>query len=448
VLSQHPAWGYVDQSALTPMIARAGIEVLGDNLWALRIPAMACALGVVALTAVLSAELGGGARAQLLAAVGTSSTFVLVCGHVLLTASVDLVVWAAVILCTCRALLRDQPRWWVGAGLAVGIGTYNKQLIVLLLLGLLAGLLLAGPRRVLGDRWLWAGVGIAVLLSVPNLAYQAINGWPELAMARALAAHKGPDDRVLLVPFQLIVLGLTVVPIWVAGLLAAFRRPLWRPVRAVAVAYPVVLLVVLVSGGQPYYPFGLVAFGYAAGCVVVEQWAYRRPARWVAAWVAVGVTVGVAAVVALPLIPVGSLPPAVAAANQTARDSIGWPTYVSEVATVYWSLPATDRARTVLLAQNYGEAGALDKYGPDHHLPNAFSGQNQLFSYGPPPDSASVVVAVGYDSLEQVFTSCTVEGTLDNHLGVDNEEQGRAVQVCREPRGGWAATWPSLRHLD
>jgi hypothetical protein len=210
----------------------------------------------------------------------------------------------------------------------------------------------------------------------------------------------------------------------------------------------VVLLIVLVTGGQPYYPFGLLAFGYAAGCVVVEQWANHRRGRQVAAWAAVAATVAVAAVVALPLIPVGSLPPAVAAANQTARDSIGWPTYVDEVAAVYGSLPATDQANTALLAQNYGEAGALDKYRPDHHLPTAFSGQNQLYFYGPPPDAATVVVAVGYDSLDQVFTACTVAGTLDNHLGVDNEEQGRSIQVCRGPRGGWTTIWPTLKHLD
>lgn len=93
LLSLHPAWGYVDQSPMTPMIIRAGIWVFGDNLWALRVPAMLCALGAVTLTALLAAELGGGGRAQLLAAAGISSTFVFIAGHILLTASPDLLAW-------------------------------------------------------------------------------------------------------------------------------------------------------------------------------------------------------------------------------------------------------------------------------------------------------------------------------------------------------------------
>jgi Dolichyl-phosphate-mannose-protein mannosyltransferase len=82
----------------------------------------------------------------------------MVLGHVMLTATVDFALWAAVLLVIARALLRQEPRWLV-AGILVGISTYNKLLIVLLLLSLLAGLLIVGPRQVFASRWLWAGAG-------------------------------------------------------------------------------------------------------------------------------------------------------------------------------------------------------------------------------------------------------------------------------------------------
>lgn len=446
ILSMHPAWGYVDQSPLTPMVVRAGIWALGDNLWAVRVPAMLFALGAVALTALLAAELGGGSRAQLLAAAGISSTFVFIAGHILLTASPDMPAWLGFILFASRALLRNRPRWWLAAGIVAGLASYNKWLIALLLIGFLAGLLLSGPRRALAGRWLWAGVLAAVVVGAPNFIYQLTAGWPEVTMAGALANDKGGGDRAYFVPFQFILLGFTVAPIWVAGFTALFRRREWRPVRAFAWAYSAVCLIVLATGGQPYYTFGMLAFAYAAGSVVAVQWARDRAVRRAGLWAAVGVAAAMAVVVALPVIPAASLPPVIATVNQTARDSVGWPAYVAEVARVYGALTPAERAHTVLLAQNYGEAGALDRFGPGLGLPAVFSGHNQLHAYGPPPAAATTAISVGFDDLSADFSSCTVEARLDNGEGVQNEEQGRAVMVCRGLRAPWAALWPGMQH--
>src|SRR5213595_2998997 len=168
VLAGHPAWGYVDQPPLTPMLAKLGIALFGDHLWSIRVWSIGCAVAAVLLVAALTREFGGGTGAQVLAAVGSCSSLVLVGGHLLSTASVDLVVWLLVILFAVRALLRRAPRWWLAAGVAAGLGLSNKQLVVLLLIGLLAGLLIAGPRAELRSPWLWAGAGIALLLGAPN----------------------------------------------------------------------------------------------------------------------------------------------------------------------------------------------------------------------------------------------------------------------------------------
>jgi 4-amino-4-deoxy-L-arabinose transferase-like glycosyltransferase len=449
MLASHPAWGYVDQPPLTPMLAKVGIAAFGDNFWGIRVPAILCALAMVLVTALLARELGGGPAAQTLAAAGASSTFVFIAGHVLLTASPDFVVWLLVILFATRALLRAQPRWWLAVGLTVGLGLYNKQLIALLLIGLAVGLLIAGPRRELASPWLWAGMAIALLVGLPNLVYQITHHWPEMDMARAIARNKGPGDRVTFIPFQFILLGPPLAPIWLAGLIRLFRDPAWRAIRAVAWAYPVVCVLVLVSGGQGYYTFGLVAFLYAAGSVVTAGWAAGHTGRWAWSVAAVAVTVLVSAFIALPLIPVKSLPSAIPAANQTVQDSIGWPTYVRQVAGVYRALPESDRVHTVLYAGNYGEAGSLDRYGPAYGLPAVYSAQNELYNLGPPPDSATVVVEVNEgEDLGPYFDSCTRAGTLDNGVGVDNEEQGAAITVCRGPHQSWRTIWPHLRRYS
>src|SRR4051812_39298577 len=155
VLGQHPAWGYVDQPPLTPLLVRLSTALFGDSLWAARLPVILLVPAVVPLTALFARELGGGRGAQLLAAVGVCGTFVLVCGHLVLTSSLDLPATGLVLLLVARALLRDEPRWWLWAGLVTGLSLYNKELLPLLLLGLAVGLLTVGPRHVLRSRWLW-----------------------------------------------------------------------------------------------------------------------------------------------------------------------------------------------------------------------------------------------------------------------------------------------------
>ncbi len=104
----------------------------------------------------------------------------------------------------------------------------------------------------------------------------------------------------------------------------------------------------------------------------------------------------------------------------------------------------------VIVAGNYGEAGAVHRYGPAYRLPTVYSGQNELYRYGPPPDSATVAVMVGLPWVADsgLFSSCTRVGTLDDRVGVDNEEQGRPIDVCRYPKRPWHEIWPAFQHYD
>src|SRR5690606_35146677 len=134
--------------------------------------------------------------------------------------------------------------------------------------GLCIGLLAVGPRRLLRDRWVWAGVGIAVLVGAPNLVYQIAHGLPQFTMAGAIAENKGDEARMFFVPFQFILVGPPLAAVWLAGLVGLLRRPQWRPMRSLAVAYLAVCVIVLATGGQFYYPHGLLGALFAAGCVV------------------------------------------------------------------------------------------------------------------------------------------------------------------------------------
>jgi 4-amino-4-deoxy-L-arabinose transferase-like glycosyltransferase len=449
MLGRHPQWGYVDQPPFTPLLTRLCIDLFGDHLWAIRVPGALLLGGAVLVAAAIARDVGGGAVAQSSAAAGVAGVFGLVSAHVASTTTPDLVVWLAVLLFVVRALLHGRDRAWLGAGLVAGLGLYNKQLVVLLLLCLGAGLLLAGPRRALLNRWLWLGVALALLVGLPNVLYQVFNDYPQAHMASAIAADKGADSRTQLVPLQLVLVGPTLVPVWVAGLVVLLRDPRLRPIRALALAYPLMLVVVLVTGGQPYYPLGLVVGLFAIGAVPTERWLRRRRANRWALGVAVAVNVVVAALFALPLLPPDRLGP-IAGVNIVAADQIGWPEYVGQIAGVYAALPAEQQRRAVLFTGNYGEAGALDRYGPAYGLPAVYSGQNELHHYGPPPESATVAIVVSQAPparIDALFGGCEAGAALHNSAGVENEELDARVFVCRRVPS-WRALWPTLQHFD
>jgi MFS family permease len=296
-------------------------------------------------------------------------------------------------------------------------------------------------------------MAVAVLVGAPNLIYQLTHGLPQLTMARTLAEHKGDDSRSQLLPFQIIMLGPPYAPIWIAGLVTLFRQRPLRPIRALAVAYLAMVVVLFLIAGQPYYTIGLQIAIFAIGCGPTVRWVSGHRGRQVLLGVAVLLNVALSLVIALPMVPLKDLKNTpITDVNQTARDQIGWPTYVRQIADVYAALPAADRASAVIITGNYGEHGAIDRYGPRYQLPAVYSGQNALYYLGRPPDTARVALLIVEDAsparVNRGFASCVQEGKLDNGLGIDNEEQSATIWVCRDPRESWATLWPKFQHYD
>lgn len=210
------------------------------------------------------------------------------------------------------------------------------------------------------------------------------------------------------------------------------------------------VIVFLITAGKPYYVCGLYPVLLAAGAPPVLDWAGRGRRRTALVWVAVSLAAAVSAVLILPLVPATALPGTpILAINYDAGETIGWPRFTRTLAAAYHQLSAADQRRAIILTGNYGEAGAVDRFGPAMGLPRAHSGHNGYASWGPPPEGAGPVLAVGIDQqrLRQLFGSVTAVGRIDNGLDVDNDEQGNTIWLCRDLTSSWAAVWPTLLRL-
>jgi 4-amino-4-deoxy-L-arabinose transferase-like glycosyltransferase len=449
VAGAHPDFGYVDQPPLVPLLGRASTLLFGDNLPAQRVPAIVLTVLTLIFAVLAARELGGGGAAQVLTAAGAAAgPYLLASGHILHTVTFDMTVWVAICWLVLRALRTQDDRWWLPIGAVAGVGLLAKHLVVLLGLALLVGLVLAGPRRVLRSGWLWAGLGLAALIAAPNLWWQAVHGWPQFAMAGQISAAEGTLNRLMFAPYQILLQGPLLAPVWIAGLIGLLRRPAWRRFRALGLAYPIASLVVLVTGGQYYYSISLIPVLLAAGFVLAEQWWAPAPSRRTLLITAVAVQLPVAILFALPLVPadrVGSTP--MAALNETIGEQIGWPELATQVAGVYRTVPEAERSNAAILTTEFAVAAAIDRHGPARGLPRAYSGHNSYHGWGRPTDQTSVVITIGMTPTQagRWFATCTPHGQVDNGLGVENRTQGQPILVCREPREPWPSLWPRLR---
>jgi hypothetical protein len=448
---RHLDWSYADQGPLTPLIARAMSAIAPDSLTLLRLPSALAAGAVVLLTGLLARELGGGARAEAIAAGSAAvASIVLFTGHLLSTSTFDLLAWTAVTWLAVRAIRTGDDRLWLVAGVVLGLGLLNKPLPAFLAAGLLAGVVVAGPRGLLRNRYVWAGAAVAVALWSPWIAWQAANDWPQLDIARELSAGGSTSSEPwwAIVPFQFLLISPVLAPVWIAGLVRLLRDPAVRRFRFLAWTWIALAVVFMASAGKPYYLSGLMPALLAAGAVPVDTWLERGRARLRAATVigALALSAAVNVVIALPVLPAADAGPVVNL-NEDVGETIGWPDLARTVARVDRGLP--DPGGAVIVAGNYGEAGALDRYGPGLGLPRVYSGHNAYAGWGRPPDGAAPVIAVGLDGadLSEHLRGCRLVARIDNDAGVENEEQGRPVSVCAGPRRPWAVEWPRMRRL-
>ncbi|WP_432869031.1 ArnT family glycosyltransferase [Microbispora rosea] len=451
VAGRHPAFGYVDQPPLTPLLSAASVGLLGVSPTAVRVlPAVEAAL-VVVLVALISRDLGGSRRAQFLAAVTAAVSGYLAAGHMDTTTGLDLLAWALILWLAVRLLAGADRRLWLAVGLTAGIGLQNKDTLLFLAAGLALGILAARRWDVVRSPWPWAAISIAFLLWAPNLVWQATNGWPQLTMASRIAGYAA-DNRAQIVPLLWLFTGPILFAVSLAGAVWLLRSRNAVPWRAIGIAGPVALVLVVATGGKAYYAIGTAAVFMAAGSIVVDRWLVRGHAGIKGAVFTVAALVSglLIAYLTLPVLPVATYAASTLPATvPDTANQIGWPAFVSTVKGVVAGLPPDERARAVILANDYSEASALDLLGSG--LPPTYSGHNSYWSWGPPPAQRTVVVHVGDwrpTDWSRFFVGCHDVARIDNGLGVPNGEQGKAVSVCTGLKSSWTAMWPGLRTIS
>lgn len=471
--SKHLAWGYVDQPPLVAVAAWLAAPA-GYQLVALRVLPILAAGGTVYLAVRLTKELGGGSFAQMLAGIATLlMPAYLLLGNTLTTTSFEPFFWTLAIFLTIRlvrAQVAARPRLWLALALTLAFGAYARYSIVLLVGSLAAGLLLTKERGTLLTPYALFAAGFTLLLLAPNLAWQAAHGWPFFEVVRGDAAHRPAFANGLALEYrnltnnatafaleQLLYTDPLAVPVWLAGIVAPFRIAALRDLRFIPLAYVVLFLAAVALGAKGYYIIGIYAALLAIGAVAIEGMAVPLRSVLLGALAAVAI---LALPLSLPVLPVEGLVAYTKLLGLTGRDGtpahliqpvfaeeFGWDRLAQDVARVYRALPGDIRARTAIYADTYGDAGALDFFGPRYGLPQAISSQNNYYLWGTHGYDGSTLVAIGatrIDVLRRYFRSVRLMNTSAEPLKWVVEGPA-PIYLCRYPIAPLSEIWPHLR---
>jgi 4-amino-4-deoxy-L-arabinose transferase-like glycosyltransferase len=451
VAGGHPAFGYPDQPPLVPLLSWAMNALATDSLLVLRTPSGLAAGATTVLAALIAREVGGGMRAQIIAAACTATSgFALAVAHLVSTTTFDMLSTTILGWLAVRAVVRDSGPSVLAAGVVVGIGAEAKPQVGLVAAVMFVTLMLVGPRSAMRSWWGAGGAACALVLAAPYFVWQQQHGWPQLTVAGNIAGSQ-EGGRVGFVPFQLVMVSPLLVPVWVAGLLAPFRRTEWRRLRFVPITYLVMAVLYLVGNGHAYYLASLYPLLLGLGGQPTAEWTARAHRRTWGLIAALVLGAAISLFIALPLLPARELQgSAVIALNSAQGETVGWPRFIQTVSDAWRRIPATERRHTAIFTGNYGEAGAIDLLGRADRLPQAYSGHNGFSEWGIPPAGDSRTLLLGYNNpaaAAPYFTHCRTLAVVNNGVGLNNNEQGLPVMLCR-PNGAWRALWPHLRHYD
>ncbi len=466
--ARHLDWGYVDQPPLIALVVHTVQQTLGQALWAIRLPAALAGAGLVVLTGAIARELGGHRFAQGLAALCVFlSPGILAIDHFISMNAFEPLFWMGCAYLFIRIVRTGNGKLWLWFGLLAGLGLENKHSMLIFGFGIAAGLVLTRQRKWLLSPWLWAGGGIALLLFLPNLWWNIQHHFPFLEL-QANIRRSGRDVPLPPLKFlaeEVLTMLPLSLPIWLAGLWYFFFDREGRMYRALGWAWLATAVIIMAMSPRVYYLFPAFPILFAGGAVSWERW-LRTPLRRRAGLAYAGLMILLAALLAPTLLPL--LPPetyiryAEATHLQQPRlemnklgplpqlfaDQFGWDEMTATVAGVYNSLPPDVRSRTAIFGQVYGQAGAIDLFGPKYGLPPAISGHQNYYLWGPRGYSGDSMVVIGdrREKLEKVFRDIHLAAHVDHPYSMPYEHVD--VWYCQGIKEPLDQLWPKLKNWD
>lgn len=465
---EHPAWGYVDQPPLIAWVAWLLQHTIGTSIWAIRLLPALSGAATILMSGLLARELGGRRWSMFVASLAALvAPIALAISHLFTMNAFDPLFWTVLAYLIVRIVETGNQRMWLAVGALAGITMLNKYAVVFWLSGLAVGVILTPLRRSLRKRWVWAGTVLAAGIAMPNFLWQWSNQFPFLELMRNVR-RSGRDIWLPVGPYlkaQAEMLGYVSAILVLFALLFFFSKNGQR-FRALGWAYLVFLVEMIVLHGKMYYLAPVYPMMFAAGAVWMERVTERRRWAWTRPALAMAILTmsGIYAPTVLPLLNVSTLltyqrtlgvqqqkfeNQRQGALPQLYADMFGWQEMAQTVGAYYATLSPQEQRQTAIFANNYGDAGAIDFFGPRYGLPKSIGNHQTYWIWGPRQYTGESLIVLGDDDERNMQTKCasySIIGSAKHPLS--RPDEWLPIYHCRGFKWNLQQIWPSTKHWN
>lgn len=456
--SRHLSIGFVDIPPVVPVLVALNTLIFGDSLTAIHILPSIFSGAAVVMVGLMTKELGGGRNAVIFA--GLCAAFVpvwMVLGTLCTYDFMDQFMIMMLFYLMIRLLKRENPKTWLWIGMVAGLGIMTKPSMVFFIMGIAIGLLLTKHRKQYLTRWPWLGAAIALAIIAPSLIWQISHGFPIakywVRYSEYQTVHFNPGEFILI---QIIVSNVILLPVWGIGLYSFLFGKEGKKYRMLGLVCCVLFVICQITGAKAYLPTPLYAMLIAGGSVSIERFASEKRLRKILmpAYACVIVLISfIQAPVFMPILPLDNLvkyystvgnafgintvkfegysPQDVLPQYVYAR--LDWDTLAEDVAAVYETLPEAERETVTISSEHYGGAGAVDLFGSQYGLPNAFSTSLNyyLFSGDNMHSDTWIVIGQSYRLLKRKFGEVNL---AKNSVSKYRQPHSISIYICRYPK--------------
>jgi hypothetical protein len=457
--ARHLDWGYVEYPPFSPLLGRLVLEIFGISFVPLRFTASLAISLSMYLTGLMALGMGGSRAAAVTAAFASGLSAIAIFNAFFFSyQTFDFFFWVLISYFIVRLIHSQNGRWWLAIGAAIGVGLQNKYSVPFFVLGIAGGVLLTRQRMWLKSKWLWLGAALAVVIFIPNLVWQINHNFVSLEHQADMRSYNIEVGRTadFLISQLYISSNPASIPLWLFGLYFALFARDGEKYRILGWMYVIPLAAFMAASGRfyymaPTYPM-LIALGAARLIHRIGAEETRASGVWTKVQYGSLVFAGAAMfVMMVPFAPPGSpIWRFNYAINPEVSEQLGWPELVEEIDRLYDQLPQAERSETGIMAMNYGEASAINIYGPEMGLPEVISGENTFWyrGYGEHPPQKLIVVGLETRYIRYIFNSCIVIGQVPNPYDIENQELRETPDIlfCEGLIEPWEQFWSHFRH--
>ncbi len=475
-LSDRLGWAYLEVPPIAPLILAGVRFLLGTSFLSLHlIPALLCSI-VIIVTALMVKKMGGGIYATILCLICvTMAPGFIGSGITYDYNSFDMLFWNLSIYMILLLLVSGDKKYWLYFGLFAGLGLMSKITMLYLGFALFLSFLALKDRKYLFDkRFLFGGL-ISLFIFLPFIIWQAYYHFPIIDYFKGYVGKLSHPSPVQYIFTQIDNMNRYAFPVWILGLIYFLFDKEGKKYRVFGLAYIFLCALFISQNAKSYliYPFYMVLF--AGGSVFITRFIKEYKIKWLKTAAAV-----ITAVITLLILHNGvlTLPYCRPVLSPEAfikmtggkkfsgdekrssglllptgfADCFGWEELTGDVAGVYQKLSDQDKKKACILANNYGEAGALHFYGPKYGLSDPVCVHNIWYIWGPGNNTGEVMIFVGYYKdfykiLTANFDSVEIAGKTVTKYAMPDENE-HAIFLCRGLHWPLKKCWKYLKNFN